>query len=266
MQTTRWTVGALARVVGVSPDSIRHYERIGILPPAERSPSGYRVWDPHAIEYLKWIASAKRAGFTLSELAKIFQMYRSGIAPCQNVRELLAQKQMDIDAQLRDLSVLRHKLKKVLVRWNARLRHAAAGEFVPLLEDLGELPTLNTRKMRRLLNKRRDTMVNILVHFYAQPQKANEFETIHRRLVALMRDQPGCIEIKAHRGVNNPLEYAVYGTWESKEAWTRAHQSAQFKRLFKSLPIVEHTLSRTSFFEPIYTTTAQDGQGRAVKA
>ncbi|MBI5568601.1 MAG: antibiotic biosynthesis monooxygenase [Desulfomonile tiedjei] len=258
MRKTRWTVGVLARMLGVTPDSIRHYERIGILPPAERSPSGYRVWDPHAVEYIKWIASTKRAGFTLSELAKIFQMYRSGIAPCRDVRDLLTQKQMDLDAQIAELLVLRRKLKGVLARWNTRLRHTAAGEFVPLLDDLGEFHLLSTRKPHNLLNRRRDTMINTLVHFYVQPEKVNEFETTHRKLVGLMRDQPGCIEIKAHRSVDNPLEYAVYGTWESKEAWNRAHQSTQFKRLFKNLPIVDHTLSRASFFKLVYTATTQD--------
>ena len=164
MRKTRWTVGALARMLGVSPDSIRHYERIGILPLAQRSSSGYRVWDPHAVEYIKWIASAKRAGLTLSELAKIFQKYRSGIAPCRDVRDLLTQKQMDLDAQIAEMSELRRKLQGVLARWNTRLRHTAAGDFVPLLDDLGELHLLGTRKLHTLSNRRRNTMINTLVH------------------------------------------------------------------------------------------------------
>lgn len=58
--------------------------------------------------------------------------------------------------------------------------------------------------------------------------------------------------------------YVVYGTWESKDAWERAHQTTeQFKSLFKSLPVERHTLSRTSFFEPAYEfagTAARDSR------
>jgi MerR family copper efflux transcriptional regulator len=72
------TVGALARILNVSADTVRHYERIGLLPRAERSQSGYRVWDGNKLEYLIWVGPAKRAGFTLRQLANIFQMYRAG--------------------------------------------------------------------------------------------------------------------------------------------------------------------------------------------
>src|SRR6266702_614800 len=80
MSEDLWTVGALARLVGVSPDSIRHYERIGILPKAARSRAGYRCWPRRDVEYMKWVGPARRAGFTLRELARVFQMYRTGVA------------------------------------------------------------------------------------------------------------------------------------------------------------------------------------------
>jgi quinol monooxygenase YgiN len=96
-------------------------------------------------------------------------------------------------------------------------------------------------------------MIQTLIEFHVQPEKTQEFESIHRKLVTLMSAQPGCIEIKAHRAIDKPLEYMVYGTWESKEAWVQAHQIDGFKKLFKSLPIRRHTLSRNSFFEVVYT-------------
>ncbi|MHB8412573.1 MAG: MerR family DNA-binding transcriptional regulator [Candidatus Acidiferrales bacterium] len=78
MSPQKLTVSQLARIAGVGPDSIRHYERIGLVPRAERSPAGYRLWTAQEVEYLKWVAPAKRAGFTLHELAKIFRMYYTG--------------------------------------------------------------------------------------------------------------------------------------------------------------------------------------------
>ena len=96
-------------------------------------------------------------------------------------------------------------------------------------------------------------MINTLVVFEVEPQKTGEFESTHRKLVELMSVQPGCIEIKAHRSISDPSEYMVYGTWKNKKAWEHAHQVPQFKGLFKSLPIVKHTLSLSSFFELVYT-------------
>jgi quinol monooxygenase YgiN len=96
-------------------------------------------------------------------------------------------------------------------------------------------------------------MVHTLVTFHVLPDKTAEFESLHRRLLELICAQPGCREVRVHRSIVDPLEYVVYGTWESKKAWERAHQTTdEFKSLFKRLPVEGHTLSRTSFFEAAY--------------
>jgi quinol monooxygenase YgiN len=95
-------------------------------------------------------------------------------------------------------------------------------------------------------------MIHTLVSFHVQPAKIHEFESVHRGLVRFISGQPGCIEIKVHRSLKNPQEYVVYGTWESKEAWERAHQGTEFRARFQSLPIEEHTLSSSSFYEFAY--------------
>ena len=97
-------------------------------------------------------------------------------------------------------------------------------------------------------------MIHTLVVFHVEAGHAAEFECGHRELIALMGDQPGCIEIRAHRSLSDPLEYMVYGSWTDKEAWERAHQTPRFTDLFKRLPLVEHTLSKSSFFELVYGT------------
>src|SRR5579863_1949967 len=100
MSPQKLTVSQLARIAGVGPDSIRHYERIGLVPRAKRSPAGYRLWTAGEVEYLKWVGPAKRAGFTLHELVKIFQMYYAGSPPCRTVRDLLQQKLADLDQEI----------------------------------------------------------------------------------------------------------------------------------------------------------------------
>jgi len=96
-------------------------------------------------------------------------------------------------------------------------------------------------------------MINTLVRFLVQPSKIPEFESLHRALLESMSQQDGCVEIKVHRSLKTPQEYVVYGTWESKEAWDRAHQTESFRTQFQKLPIESHTLSSASFFELAYS-------------
>jgi DNA-binding transcriptional MerR regulator len=140
MSSQKLTVSQLAHLAGVGPDSIRHYERIGLVPKAERSSAGYRVWTAREVQYLKWVAPAKRAGFTLNELAEIFRMYRGGTAPCRTVQNLLRQKLADLDQKVDELTTLRVELGRVLVGWERRLHRASPGDFVPLFDDLHQVP------------------------------------------------------------------------------------------------------------------------------
>lgn len=141
MSRSQCTIGVLARLADVSPDTIRHYERMGLVPPGERTPAGYRVWEQSHILYLRWLPAAKRAGFTLRELADIFRDYRSGVAPCAAVRDLLRRKILDLDTQIAELTLTRRQLASALTRWNRRLRRATPNEFVPLLDDLNAVAT-----------------------------------------------------------------------------------------------------------------------------
>ena len=140
MSSQKLTVSHLAHLAGVGPDSIRHYERIGLVPKAERSRAGYRMWTAREVQYLKWLTPAKRAGFTLHELAEIFRMYRAGSAPCRTVQSLLRQKLTDLDRKVDELSILRMELRRVLVQWEGRLRRASPGDLVPLFDDLQQVP------------------------------------------------------------------------------------------------------------------------------
>lgn len=154
MSHQKLTMSQLARIAGVGPDSIRHYERIGLVPKAERSPAGYRLWTAREVQYLKWVASAKRAGFTLHELAEIFRMYRAGSAPCRTVRDLLRQKLADLDREVDELSNLRAQLRRVSVRWKGRLRRASSGDFVPLFDDLHDVPVKQSTAVLKRTNRK----------------------------------------------------------------------------------------------------------------
>lgn len=99
-------------------------------------------------------------------------------------------------------------------------------------------------------------MIHTFIAFQVEPDRSPDFERAHRTLAESMGAQPGCVEIRVHRSLTDPLKYMVYGTWESKDAWDRAHQRAGFGELFRALPVVDQTLSRAAFFEPVYAISA----------
>ena len=76
--------GSLAKETGVSPDTIRHYERIGVLPKAARTRAGYRIYPESAVERVRVVQRALRVGFTLAELAEVLKVrerWRSTLSP-----------------------------------------------------------------------------------------------------------------------------------------------------------------------------------------
>lgn len=138
--------GELAKLAGVSTDTLRHYERLGVLPAARRQANGYREYDPDAIEHLRLVRSALAVGFTLTELARILQVRRRGGVPCREVRNLAAGKLSEIDALLRDMTEMRNRLRATLKGWDARLERAGAGEPAGLLEALASGTGMDRRR------------------------------------------------------------------------------------------------------------------------
>src|SRR5881392_2359578 len=105
-----WKVGELAKAAGVSTDTLRHYERKGLLRP-RRSGNGYREYPEHALDRVRMIRQALAVGFTLDELRTLFKVFDDGGAPCQQVRSLAASKLAQIETHLEEVIVLRDDLK-----------------------------------------------------------------------------------------------------------------------------------------------------------
>src|ERR1700677_1041942 len=127
--------GALAKATGVSPDTIRHYERIGVLPRALRTQSGYRLYPADAVERVRVVQRALRIGFTLSELADVLKARDAGGAPCQRVFELAQQKLVGIRTDIAALQHTERSLKRVLTDWKSRVQRAGEGQKAHLLHS-----------------------------------------------------------------------------------------------------------------------------------
>jgi MerR family transcriptional regulator, copper efflux regulator len=128
--------GAVAKAAGVSPDTIRHYEKIGLLPKVLRTESGYRMYPESAVERVLVVRRALRIGFSLSELAEVLKARDAGGAPCQRVYKLAQQKLNDITADILALKKTERYLKQVLGDWEDRMKRTAPGQKSNLLHSL----------------------------------------------------------------------------------------------------------------------------------
>jgi DNA-binding transcriptional MerR regulator len=128
--------GELARLVGVSTDTLRHYERLKLLAAPTRSSGGYRNYSPEAVLRVRLIRRALKLGFSLGELRTILCIRDTGGAPCERVRALAQTKVRQLDQQIRDLLALRGDLSGVLKDWNRRLEQNRRGQPARLLENL----------------------------------------------------------------------------------------------------------------------------------
>ena len=128
--------GQLADLAGVSRDTLRHYERKGVLPRPLRAHNSYRQYRPEALQRVQLVRRALSVGFTLDELARVLKVRDAGGAPCEEVRRLAAQKLLNVQDQLRELTELRDELQRTLSDWDSRLAHRAVGKRANLLASL----------------------------------------------------------------------------------------------------------------------------------
>jgi len=128
--------GELADLAGLSRDTLRHYERKGVLQRPVRGHNGYRQYPPEALQRVQLVRRALSVGFTLDELARVLKVRDAGGAPCEEVRRLAAQKLLAVQDQLRELTQLRDDLQTTLQEWDVQLVHRGKGKRANLLESL----------------------------------------------------------------------------------------------------------------------------------
>jgi DNA-binding transcriptional MerR regulator len=107
-------VGELAEAVGATSDTIRYYERAGLLPPPRRTPAGYRTYDVLAVDRLRFIQGAQRLGLRLADIRDLLSVRDTGSCACGPAEDLLAQRLAEVDAEIARLSALRHEMLAML--------------------------------------------------------------------------------------------------------------------------------------------------------
>lgn len=110
----RLTVSKLARRVGASPDTVRYYERLGLLRQADRTSAGYRQFGENDVERMRFIQAAQRLGLELAEIRELLDIKEHGLCPCGHARSLLETKLIEIEAQLDALAGMRDTIRGLL--------------------------------------------------------------------------------------------------------------------------------------------------------
>lgn len=108
-------IGTIADATGLSPDAIRYYERLGLVPKPARTEGGFRVYPPNTVARLRFVKQAQKLGLELREI-------RDLLAPangrrrdqCLRVRNVLAKHLADVEARMRELDSFRCALKSAL--------------------------------------------------------------------------------------------------------------------------------------------------------
>jgi MerR family transcriptional regulator, copper efflux regulator len=129
-------IGEVARQAGVSPATVRLYERKGLLPQAMRSSSGYRGFPADTVARMRLIQCALAVGFTISELSRILRRRDSGGAPCREVQSLAREKLDELTRRRKELDRLCRLLKSTLRKWEVALQKTPRGKRAGLLDSL----------------------------------------------------------------------------------------------------------------------------------
>lgn len=106
-------IGELADRVGVPTQTVRFYERRGLLPAPRRQPNGYRAYGEDAAGRLRFIRTAQAAGLTLAEIKGVLDLRDDGAAPCAHVAQLLDTKLEEVRQRKRQLATLEDQLEQL---------------------------------------------------------------------------------------------------------------------------------------------------------
>jgi MerR family Zn(II)-responsive transcriptional regulator of zntA len=108
------TIGKLAAAAGVRSDTLRYYEREGLIEPAGKSPAGYRLYDKDSARRLRFIRQAQHCGFTLAEIRELLVLRGRDAARCGDVRKRAIEKKRQLEGKIRSMRAMRKALDRLI--------------------------------------------------------------------------------------------------------------------------------------------------------
>lgn len=133
MNVENMNIGTVAERSGVPPKSIRYYESIGLIHPAERRPNGYRSYSPHDMRTLAFIKRARSLGFSVEEVRDLLDLWRDRSRKSSAVKAMAAHHIEALERKIEELQSMRKALAELVRRCRGDSRPDC-----PILDDLEE--------------------------------------------------------------------------------------------------------------------------------
>jgi DNA-binding transcriptional MerR regulator len=129
-------IGKLARRLDMNTQTIRYYERIGLLPEPERTESGYRAYGDEDERRLRFIKNARSVGLTLGEVKEVLAFHERGEAPCEYVTETIARRAEEVERQIAELTEFKGELDRLYARAREQVRRGPGPQgYCHILEN-----------------------------------------------------------------------------------------------------------------------------------
>jgi len=140
-------IGRVAQETGLSIDTIRFYEKQGLLKRSPRTEGGFRLFGISDIETLKFVRKAQELGFSLNEIRELLILRADHVPACSHVKELLEQKLTAVGQKITELQGLERGLKHALQKCKRELKTAAAGheECCPVIDEINRAARSNSQ-------------------------------------------------------------------------------------------------------------------------
>jgi len=138
-------IGELAKRAGVSVQTIRFYERRGLLPKPQRKDSGYRMYGEEDLRRLRFIRQAKALRFALEEIGELLRMREKGLSPCCDVINIGERHLKEVKRQITELECFRDELTRAIKTWRRSGKpQLPAGSICVLIER-----TMDTNRQKK---------------------------------------------------------------------------------------------------------------------
>lgn len=110
------SIGVLSRRAGVTVEAIRYYEQVGILAPAERKSSGYRLFDCETLRTLRFIKQGQNLGFSLSQIKQLLDFKVNPRSSCKELHQFFAEHLEDLNMKIQELQRMRKAVEEIKSR------------------------------------------------------------------------------------------------------------------------------------------------------
>lgn len=137
------TIGKIAALAGTTPDTLRYYEREGLIPPPSKGGNGYRLYPQDAARRVHFIRQAQKCGFTLSEIRELLALPQRPSACCSDVRQLAVEKKLALEAKIKLMKAMSAELDHLI---NNCVDDTHPLDDCPILNALNRVPMEAAKK------------------------------------------------------------------------------------------------------------------------